>query len=459
MRKRSLLWLLLVINALLVSCVQTDDFELPELPLENIQIDGDLTSIAAVKGNFKPDTGEIHNFSETNTWFEAYVISNDAAGNFYKELIVQDLPENPNAGIHILLDDNSLYETYNFGRKIYVKLDGLSLGYSNGVHQLGIQNRGDIVPIPPSLIDDHIIRSEITSEIKALPIHISDIRPELKNIFVELKDLQFDVNLVRENDIFSFASHRYDRYDGERQMESCSTRETIFLSTSTFSNFRSLLLPTGSGSVKGILSRDYYDEHYVIMVNDPSAIKLDGPRCDVEFLDCGENSDPASQVRFEENFDGVTSNSILTSRKWTNINVSGGEKKFTPTMVNGNRVLRISAYNTLENPLEAWLVSPPIDVYPNRVVEFDILSSFDNGMFLKVFVTTDFTGDPRTTSWIPLDASVPMGPSGRNEDFFKKSQIDLSCVEGKLWIGFKYLGAAPDKTTTYDLDNFSVLSN
>ena len=166
-------------------------------------------------------------------------------------------------------------------------------------------------------------------------------------------------------------------------------------------------------------------------------------------------------VVFEENFDGVTSQTILNSRKWTNINVSGGEKRFTPTMVNGNRLLRISAYNTLESPLEAWLVSPVIDLDESsgELVEFDLLASYDNGLFMEVFITQDFSGDPRTTDWQLLDAHIPLGPSGGNTNIFKKSKIDISCLDGKVWIGFRYLGAAPDKTTTYDLDNFRVLGN
>ena len=443
------------------SCVKTDDFEIPVLEEDNIAIDGDFTSITAVKGNFNFENEEIYTFQDSDTWFEGYVISDDSGGNFYKRLIVQDKPENPTAGIQILLDDNSLFETYNFGRKIFVKLDGLSLGRNNGVLQLGIQNRGDVVAIPNALIDDHIIRSEVIADIKPLPLKISEFTSEKNSLFVELNNIQLDLNFVRPNQVFSFASNPYDQYDGERQMESCATGETVFLSTSTFSNFKSLLLPTGSGTIQGVLTRDFYDEHYVIIVNDPNALDMNGERCDKEFLQCDSSSPEPSMVIFEENFDGVTSQTILNSRKWTNINVSGGEKRFTPTMVNGNRLLRISAYNTLESPLEAWLVSPVIDLDESsgELVEFDLLASYDNGLFMEVFITQDFSGDPRTTEWRLLDAHIPLGPSGGNTNIFKKSKIDISCLDGKVWIGFRYLGAAPDKTTTYDLDNFRVLGN
>lgn len=453
-------WMFVVlIGIVCASCIKTDDYDLPDLNIPEITIEGNMTSIAAVKGNFNFSTEEIYTFQNTDTWIEGYVISSDAGSNFYKELIIQDKPENPTAGIHILLDDNSVYETFDVGRKVLVKLDDLSLDFNNGVLQLGIQNRGDVVAIPNSIIDEHVVRTNEKQEIVPLEIDVEDFSEDFKNLFIKIRNVQFDLNLVRENNIFSFASNVVDRFDGERQLISCETGSTSFLSTSTFSDFKSLLLPTGSGSIEGVLSRDFYDEHYVVIVNTPEALKMNGERCDPAYLNCAGNETEGSEFLLDENFDGVTSNTTLNSRGWTNINVSGGEKRFTPTLSSGNRILRISAYNTNESPLEAWLVTPAINLNGTReeVLIFDLLSSYDNGLLMSVYITQNFTGDPRTSEWIPLDANIPLGPSGSNTAIFKETKIDISCLDGKVWIGFRYLGAAPDKTTTYDLDNVRVI--
>ena len=451
----------LIFLVLFFSCIRTDDYDTPGIEDTEIIFEGDLTSISAIKGNYKPATEEIYTFNNSDTWIEGYVISSDAGGNFYKKLIIQDKPEDPTCGIQILLDDNSLYEIYDVGRKVYIKLDGLSLGFNNGVLQLGYQNRGDVVAVPNSLITDHVLRTNGKMLITPMNITVDEITEEIKNLYVRLENVQFDLNLVRDDNRFSFASNVVDRFDGERQMSDCTTGSTIFLSTSTFSDFNSLLLPTGSGSIEGVLSRNYYDEHYVVVVNTPEALKMEEERCDPVFLDCTGGSDQGIKYLLDENFDGVSSNTTLNSRKWTNVNISGGEKKFTPTLSSGNRVLRISAYNTNESPLEAWLITPEIDLdtTEGELLVFDLLSSYDNGLLLKVYVSNDFNGDPRTASWIPLDANIPLGPSGSNATVFKESQIDISCLDGKVWIGFRYLGAAPDKTTTYDLDNVRVLGN
>src|SRR5690606_27548059 len=118
-------------------------------------------------------------------------------------------------------------------------------------------------------------------------------------------------------------------------------------------------------------------------------------------------------------------------------------------------------YNTQEIPLEAWLISPPIDLGKSskEVLSFDLRASFDNATILRVFITTSYTGNPLTTPWTLLDANIPVGPSNQNAVNFTRSNIDISCLEGVVHIAFQYLGAAFEKSTTYDIDNVRVTGN
>lgn len=442
-----------------VSCVKTDDFEIPGTDFNEPVIEGNLTTIATVKGHYNFQTNVIYNFRESNAYFIGYVISSDESGNFYKKLILQDQPANPTAGIQLQVDDNALFDTYNFGRKVYIKLDGLSLGFNNGVLQLGIQNRGDIVPIPLALIDNHIIRSGESVSITPLPLEISEFQEKYKNLYVKLNNVQFNRNLVRDERRFSFSAESIDRFDGERQLESCRNGATTTLSTSTFSNFRSLLLPQSTGSINGVLTRNFYDDYYIIILNSPEDLDFEGgQRCDPVFLNCGDNRTPGIEDVFQEGFETITTVRMLETREWVNLNVSGGSKRFEPGTQGGNRHVRITAYNTQEVPLEAWLVTPAIDLakVTDAVLSVDIRSSFDNATILRVYATTDFTGNPLTTEWELLDAVIPVGPSNQNATTFTRSHIDISCLSGTVHIGFRYLGAAGERSTTYDIDNVRV---
>ena len=442
----------------LISCVKTDDFEIPNVEIEDFSLNGNVTTIAAVKNLFDPENNEIYTFSETETYMEAYVVSSDEGGNFYKELALQDRPMDPTAGILILVDDNSLFESFNFGRKIYVKLDGLSLWQNNGVIQLGKQNRGDVVAIPNSLIDEHLIRTTETAEIIAYALDISEFSIQHLNLYIRLENVQFNRNLVRNDLRFTFAGEQTDQYDGERQLESCVTGATTILSSSTFSDFKSLLLPQGSGSIEGVLSRNFYDDFFVVAINTPDAIHFNGERCDPDFFSCGDVLSAGPEIIFEENFTNITSKEKLEAEDWTNLNVNGGSESFKPGTFDGDRYIRISAFNTDESPLEAWLVSPPVDLTNSslEMLSFEIMASYDNATILEVLITNEYSGNPLTTDWLLLDAKIPVGPSNQYGKKYLKSELDISCLDGRINFAFRYLGSAPDKTTTYDIDNIRI---
>ena len=453
---------ILIIVLLFNSCVKTDDFEIPVANEVEDTIPGALTSISAIKGNYNPTTSAIYTFENTETIIEGFVISSDEAGNFYKKIVIQDKALAPTSGIQILVDGTSLFDTYEFGRKIFIKLEGLSLWFNNGVFQLGIQNRGDVVAIPQSLIDEHIMRSSITSDIVPINLDILDFSSEYRNLYVRLENIQFNKNLVREGQQFTFAAEVTDRFDGERQIESCKTGSISFLSTSTFSDFKSLLLPQFSGTIEGVLTRNFYDDHFVLILNSPEDLNFEADsRCDPDYLECGNNESIGSKELFEENFVGISNENILDARGWTNINVNGGNERFEDGILNSDRYIRISAFGTSENPLEAWLITPEIDLDSStaEMLSFDIKSSYDNGILLSVLITNNFTGNPLTTEWRLLDANIPVGPTNQFGTTFRNSKIDISCMEGTINIAFKYLGAAPDKTTTYDIDNIRVTAN
>jgi hypothetical protein len=221
-------------------------------------------------------------------------------------------------------------------------------------------------------------------------------------------------------------------------------------------------LPQFSGTIEGVLTRNFYDDHFVVILNSPENLQFEeDPRCDPDYLKCGENLSVGPKVLFEENFVGISNENILDGSGWTNINVNGGNERFEDGILNSDRYIRISAFKTNENPLEAWLITPGIYLNNsiNEVLSFDIKASYDNGIFLSVLITNSFTGNPLTTEWQLLDATIPIGPTSQFGTTFKNSKIDISCLEGTINMAFKYLGAAPDKTTTYDIDNIRVTGN
>lgn len=447
------LWTLLLALVVVTSCVKTDDFDTPNLNIVEPNINPEsIVQISSVAGALAQSGEQMVTYSDTDTYMVGYVISNDDGGNFFKQLILQDRPENPTVGIKVLLDENPLHITYEVGRKVYVKLDGLTVGTSNGVLALGI--RGGVRPerIPFPSISEFVLRSAEVATIVPKPITIEQFSDANTNLMVILSDLQFERNELNK----TFASEPGDQFDGERLLESCSTGATAVLNTSTFARFKGVRVPSGRGDMGAILVKSFDGSEFRLYVNDPSTINFDSTnRCDPDTIDCdGPSGGP--DTLFSENFESISNISQLTN--WVNVNVSGGTTRFVLGNFSGNQYAQISGFNSGEQNIEAWFVTPELDFdsFSNHQLEMDIEAAFDNGKILTVYITENYTGDVTTTDWQLLDVDVPTGPSSGFGGFNAITPVNLSCFEGNVRIAFRYLGSDPSSTTRYHLDNIRI---
>jgi hypothetical protein len=468
---------LVVFNA----CVQDDDFGIPNIVIEEPNIpENQIRTLASLAGDlaqeqssndniFEPQPLDYSNeddvvsytFNETDEYITGYVVSSDEAGNYFEELIIQDKAENPTIGIKLLIDVNPLFTKYEVGRKVYVKINGLAVGISNGVLTLGSQNGNSVDKIPSSFETDFIIRSAEVASIVPLPLNIADFTEDKTNIMIQLSGVQFNRNevLSEESDFNTYASSQFDQFDGERTLESCDTGSSVIFSTSTFSDFKGLLLPQGQGNMRAVLSRTFEGNDFIVAINTPEDIDFDGidTRCDPDFFECTGASGGGAAI-FEENFENFNG---FTTEGWTNINVSGGGTDWFIGNFSGSSYAQISGFNSGDDEINVWLVTPPVDLdnTTGEELSFDVQSNFDNGTILTVLVSNDFTGDPNTATWQLLDASIPSGPSSGFGSFEGVGPINISCIEGTVHFAFFYEGSDPNATTRYHVDNIEITGN
>ncbi|HSF89740.1 MAG TPA: DUF5689 domain-containing protein, partial [Saprospiraceae bacterium] len=129
--------------------------------------------------------------------FQGLVISNDAAGNFFKQLVIQDAT----AGIEMRIEMTDLNNLYPVGRKVYVKAKGLWLGDYNGLVQLGAgvgtDDQGDpeLIRIPESLIDQYIVPATYGNAVTPKVLTIGDLtfngQDSLVSTLVRFDGMQF----------------------------------------------------------------------------------------------------------------------------------------------------------------------------------------------------------------------------------------------------------------------------
>ncbi len=306
---RSILVLAIVIFSF-NSCVHDDDYNAPTTG-ECTDMEANI-SIANLKAMYTGSPLRI----EEDLIVEGYVVSSDASGNIYKTLYIQDAPSNPTQGLSISVDATDTYTLYPFGSKVYIKLKDLWLGEYGGVVQVGDvgldteSGEYEFGRIPFVKIDTHLILGCEIATITPLPITMSQMNANIVGALVSIEDVQVKSEYICE----SFA---LSEQTSNRVVEDCSGNTTI-LRNSGYASFQSLPMPSGKGTLIGVLSA--YNSDYQIYLNDHTGMAaMTGPRCDGESINCSapENINASIQeiknqydsglteITSEMNFDAV----------------------------------------------------------------------------------------------------------------------------------------------------------
>lgn len=466
------LFTLLTALAVVTSCVEDDDFKVPDLTIVEPTIEGNIITVDAVAGFFAQalaDGDATFTFEETNNVMSAYVISSDEAGNFFEEIILQDKLENPTTGVKLLIDVNPLFTRYELGRKVFITLDGLSVGLDNGVLTLGIANGTEIDQIPSPLEEAFITRSAEKGDLVPLPISLSSINEGMTNLFVTLADAQFHRSEVLIDNPLTFAAEPLDEFDGERTLESCEGGSIVF-SSSTFADFKGLELPTQRGSINGILTKNFFGDEFNFVVNAPSDISFNNAeRCDPIEIDCDLASAQGAQNIFEDDFESQAVGSLISGNGWTNY-IQEGTEGFEAFVQGGTNFslgvsCRIDSFRSDDASSIAWLITPAIDLdaQEGETFMFKSSNSFSDGSELELLFSPDWDGTEAnitSATWGVLPAAYIVQDSDFFGAWFDSGIVDLSCASGTIHIAFKYTGSGDaDFDGTYELDEISIDSN
>ncbi len=447
----------LVLLALAVACVNDDEYNIPEINVEepNVDVNENITSIKERYRGFEPKIIEAGEESNRALYIQAYVVSSDETGNFYKTLIIQDEPENPTAGVAISTEAIDLYTKFEPGRKIYFRVNGLYIGQYAELPTIGTLNGDEIGRISIEDFEERILRSTQTDTLVPQIITIAqaldlDNNEQYLNTLVKLENVQFPDGLAG----IAHYANPHNTFGVNRDLENCDG-ELISLRTSGFADFKSILLPEGNGSLTAILSR--FNNDAQLFIRDLDDVLMDGARCD----EGGGGTGGALALPFIEDFEDEPAGVPVTIEGWTNVNANGSSKLYDVREHNSNKYAQTSAYNSNENPCEVWLVTPGL-ILPNGsspILTFSTNDGFYNGNPLTVKISTDFSGDVATATWTNLNAVISTGhTSGYGTEFTPSGNINLSAYAGQVvYIGYQYLGASNGISTTYQIDDISVV--
>jgi len=445
----------LAMSLALVSCVQDDDFSIPNslgneenAGLQAIMAglaDGLLTEIS-IDGLLSLYSGQA-TLIESDIVVKGYVSSSDQTGNFYQEFYMQDAPENPTAAVGVSLGQVDSYNQFNKGREVYIKLKGLYIGEnSSDVLTVGGQIDGsNLEEMTANQIPQHVFRSATTMALAPLVLIPSAVNDSHLGMFITFENMQFPSALEGETYVDPF-----DSFDTRHVMVSCDNGSEFQLETSSFASFKQVPLPTeGRGTISGVITQGFGGSPRVMVLNTIADVSFTDNRCDPVF---------------EESFNSAIDNTDLNIEGWLNYAEEGGEL-WTEQVYSGNGYAEFSAFGTGDVSNIGWLVSPGIDMDAQEAEMLSFQTAYaypDAGHYpLEVFVSTDFNGTEdgiAGATWQTLDAVIAH-PDITDDwfDFLDSGSIDLSSYTGTLYIAFKYTGSdTANLNTTIQVENVAV---
>ena len=463
--------LALMVSLAFFSCVEDDDYSIPSslgneenqalTQLLNVATEVDLAYAKALYNsdpNGDNDNSDAIPFEvENDIYVKGYVSSSDETGNFYKEFYLQDSPSDPTGGLKIILDQVDTYNKYNKGREVYINLKGLFIGEErtgSGVITIGggtefDQYGGTVTSLNENQIGINLLRSETTMEITPLEVTFSEITDDHVGLFVQINDVEFadDLNGERYFDPIEV-------FDTQRTLQVCNgfNYSEFLLETSSFASFKEVLLPTGNGTVKAIVSKTYDASSYVLALNSVEDVNMESERCSL------------ATTIIQETFDDATDNTNLNTAGWLNVAEVGGEL-WTEQVYSGNGYAEFTAYNSGDTINVGWLISPGIDMdtYDGEILTFQTEHAYpDAGHdMLEVFVSTDFDGTATgvtSATWTSLDFIKSYEVDFETWfNFTDSGEIDLSSYTGTAYIAFVYTGDnSANMNSTIHMDNFAV---
>ena len=406
------------------------------------------TSIQALKALHT--TAGAYDVITSDIVISGVVVADDKSGNFYKQLYIQD----STGGLQILLDANSLYGTYPVGRRIFIKCNGLCISDYNGTMELGVKALVSGLPsvegIPGNLISKYVIGGSLNNPVVPTVVTIAQLGTNMQNKYL---------GTLIQLDGFAFTSLAGTYSDTSvyktttnRDIKNC-TGNTIIVRTSAYSNFAAQKVAQGRGSILAIYTT--FGTTKQLIIRDTN---------DVKFTDDYACPLPPGTL-LSEDFESIgANNATLVLPNWKNIG-EVGNISFQNAIFGPVKCAKISAFSTGAATVSSWLISPAVNltgaVTPK--LTFTTAGGFNVGATtFKVFVSTDYTGSatPSTATWTQLPATIATAPATGFGSFVSSGTVSLAAYNGQtVYIGFRYDGGDPGKTTTYELDDVKVLKN
>jgi len=284
MRKLHYLLFALVmgLSVSLTSCSDDDDSPIDQTPvIPTVESNSTITEIKAMRVE-----GEFFTITEDKI-IEAVVVSSDVAGNFYKNLmLVEAKKDAPYAAIEVKVNVEDLAAIYPVGQKVMVNCKGLIVNDNYGFANLGgntyeKDGKTKLGGIAEDVYATTIVKVGEPTSVEPKTVKISEVTNDMLSGLIKIEGVQF--NEADKTKTFgadgSYASRTIIDAEGN----------TIIMKTSGYAKFVEEQLPTGNGSIIGVLN--IYRDAYEITIRNTDDVVMTGDRLTIDGDTSGDNGD------------------------------------------------------------------------------------------------------------------------------------------------------------------------
>jgi hypothetical protein len=446
-----------VILATLTSCVNGDDYGVPNLSNDCVTITktkevSDITNIATA-------TTVPYTTSETVVdYIEAYVTSSDEGGNFYKSISMMSL--DGLKGFSMPVDNYNLYTEFEPGRKVTIKLDkNRYFNKQHGSTVIGSSYNAGVGRVSGVEYKNVILRS-------CTDVNENDIKKNLT--IAQAKNDQY-LNMLIEFDAVQFtdASLGKKYYDATLNSLGGATNHEIsdqfgnkvILRVSEFATFASNTVPSQNGKIRGVMTK--YNSDYQFMIRTLNDVNLTNNRLDIDLYPPIGGTAIVYDATLNEPFTSYTTTNQQIFPKYIN-DAAIGSKYWQRKVFGGNTYIQMSSFGgTPEANRSLFIV--PVNMTAANTLSFKTKDGYNNGAVLKVYYTTNYVPGTQITTATLVDITssftIASGTTtGYATNFTNSGTYNIPAgVTGNGFFVFEYVGnGSGGATTTMQIDDIVI---
>lgn len=399
--------LTLLITAILLLNACERKYEAPLLVEPTVDGVEATITIAELKERYQELPDKESREIEVDHIIRGIINANDISGNIFKQIYIQD----STGGISIGCDQSSIAQDYYIGQEVYIKLHGLAAVRYGGQLQIGWL-KTNANRIPYEIFKARVVRNGWPKSEKVKPriITLDQLNDRLLGTLIQIDGVYFEGGGELP---YAEPQKTVNRYLYDSQSRSIIARN------SGYADFGADIMPEGTGSVIGVLSK--FGNDYQLFFRSKADIfnfKQEGG---------GGQDENGNELQ------GIT---VLSE------DFSSGLGSFTTYSVAGNQAWQQKSYNekcyaymsgfesNASHANEDWLISPPLDLTDAKAAILTFNHAINKGepQNMPAEQTLHFSldyheGAPTTATW--EEVKIPSYPSGTDWRFVSSGEISL----------------------------------